>query len=276
MQRTETHPREGNLKLRIMHYPRPSAPAKMRAAAEEYERKFGIRLDTLTYFSKALLEELHRLDEGAEVPHNITIASRTDASILEDMATLTRIANGGRLTTAERTDYFLALKRIYGKLPARLGEASQDRDALFVGIEREGRILAESMSLLPANHNLHPHAKRIPYLHGLLVGVSELPQPRTYSRCIVIDGAIASGATLISVIEKLRGACSSFSIYSAHSSLEGLLGIARYGDASGLDVSVTVGHATAGMNAKFYAVDPADKSKVVIGDVGDTISNLEG
>ena len=263
------------MKLYPIQYPRLSVSGEMLTAAEEYEKRFAIQFDSLTYFSKTLLEELHRLDDHTEVPSSVTIASMIDETILSDMDTLTRIANSRSLTTAQREDYFLAIKKIYGKLPARLDEVYGDKSVLFVGIEREGRILAESMNLLPANHNLHPHAKRIPYLHGLLVGISEFPQLQRYSQCIIIDGAIASGATIISVIEKLRQVSSFFKIYSAHSSIEGLMGITRYGAAANLDISITVGHATTGMNAKFYAIDPANENKVVIGDIGDTISNLE-
>lgn len=266
---------EGTLTLKLIQYPRLEAPEEMLVAAEKYERKFAIRFNSLTYFSKALLETLHRLDDPSKVPSNVTIASRTDETILTDMDTLTRIANDGSLTIAQREKYFSALKNIYHKLPARLDEASRDKSTLLVGIEREGRILAESMDLLPKNHSLHPHAKRIPYESGLLVGLSELPQLQAFSKCTIIDGAIASGATIISFIERLRQTSSSFSIYSAHSSMEGLMAITRYGASADLDISITVGHATAGMNAKFYAVDPDDENKLVIGDIGDTISKLE-
>lgn len=264
------------LKLHPIQYPYLSVSGEMLIAAQEYEKRFAIQFDSLTYFSKTLLKELHQLDDYMEVPPNVTIASLIDETILSDMEILTRIANSGLLTTTQREDYFLAIKRIYGKLPARLDEVYGDKSVLFVGIEREGRILAESMNLLPANHNLHPHAKRIPYLHGLLVGITEFPQLQKYSQCIIIDGAIASGATIISVIENLRQVSSIFKIYSAHSSLEGLMGITRYGLAANLDIGIIVGHATIGMNANFYAIDPVDESKVVIGDIGDTISNLEG
>jgi len=49
----------------------------------------------------------------------------------------------------------------------------------------------------------------------------------------------------------------------------------RFGHQIGVEVSITVGHATVGMNKKFYAVDPSDPKSVILGDVGDTIFKIK-
>lgn len=131
------------------------------------------------------------------------------------------------------------------------------------------------MGWLPIGHSMNPHAKRIPYEGGLIVGLSAFPQFINYDRCMIVDGAIASGATLIAIIEKLRSITSTFYIYSVHSSYEGLRAITRYGLSANVNITITVGHATTGMNAKYYAVYPDNTKRVVVGDLGDTISEIE-
>src|SRR5205814_5394949 len=131
---------------------------------DAYEKRFGIRFATLTYFSKKLLDELHKADgDPTEALGNVTIASHKDKTILDDIRILSQIANSTSITITQRQRYLSALKHVYGKLPARPDEASRDKRTLCIGIEREGRILAQTMGWLPAGHNLHPHAKRIPY-----------------------------------------------------------------------------------------------------------------
>lgn len=109
-----------------------------------------------------------------------------------------------------------------------------------------------------------------------MVGVSGLRPVDLVSQCLVIDGAIASGATTIAIMELLRSATSSFRIFSVHATYEGLRAIQRYAVHAGLDLAPIVGHATAGLNPKYYAIDPEDKSRVVVGDLGETISDLDG
>jgi hypothetical protein len=255
-------------------YKRFEAPAGMQDVAELYEGKFDIKFETLHFFSDTLLHELHRLDDHAEVPPEVEITSRKDASIIEDINVLSDIANNTPDDPARRAVYFETLKTIYGKLASTPADVTHDPDMLFLGIEREGRALAEAMGWLPRGHNCHPHAKRIPYQGGLLVGVTEIADLDAYFKCVIIDGAIASGATIISLIQKVRPFISSYRVYSVHSTLEGLHAINRYCTSTGLDLSLTVGHATRGLNEKFYAVALPNTKMLVVGDLGDTISSL--
>lgn len=263
------------MKLRPIAYERAEAPKEMLLAAEEYERRFNIRFDSLTHFSKALLDGLHRPEPDAP-SDTVTIASKLDPTILDDMEILSRVANTKSASMAQREYYFAALKSTYHKLPSRPDEATRDEDTLFVGIEREGRILAQSLGWLPSSHNLHPDAKRIPFENGLLIGLGQLIPSSAYIRCFIIDGAIASGATIITIVEKLRPITSSFNIFSVHATSEGLNAIVNYARSENLDLRVTVGHATTGIDDHFYAINPDDPNKLIVGDLGDTISDLVG
>jgi len=248
----------------------------MQVAASHYEKKFGVTFDSLTFFSKELLSELHRTEpEITEIPANIEIASQSDTTILADVDILSRVANIESTDLAQREQYFSTLKAIYRKLKSPPEKASQGEDILVVGIEREGRILAKSLGWFSIGRDLRPHAKRIPYKGGLLVGLSEFPDLEAYLKSIIIDGAIATGATIISVIDKLRPLISSFSIYSVHATYEGLHAINRYCVATGLSLNITVGHATLGLNEKFYAVDQVNTKLLVVGDLGDTINEFD-
>jgi hypothetical protein len=190
------------------------------------------------------------------------------------MQLLADVANNESPTRSEREAYFASLKRIYSRLPPPSRGGSSDQTALFVGVEREGRILAEAIDCLPAGHSIHPHTKRVPLGDGLEIGIAGIPPLSAYSHAVIIDGAIASGATLIAVISKLRSAAPSFEVRSAHAAWEGLRAIVRYCEGVGVRIQIVVGHATAGLNCHFYAIQENDPSSVVVGDLGDTISDL--
>jgi len=251
-------------------------PLKMRDAEEVYEHKFHVRFTTLAHFPKTLMEKLHNPDRNPEETcGDVAIASRQDTTVLNEIETLERVANTSNLSQKDRLQYFTALKAIYHKLPRNPQEYVHLPDTLCVGIAREGLILAESMGWLPAGRDLRPDMKRIPYQGGLLVGLGSLPELMSYRRVVIIDGAIASGATNITLIEKLRVYSSNFFIYSVHSPYEGLRAITRYCQEVRVNVAITVGHATMGLSKKYYAIDPQDPNKVLVGDLGDTISDLQ-
>lgn len=266
---------EGAEVLRPVTYVRSEAPREMQEAAAKFERTFDIKFETLHFFSEPLLSKLHNLGgDVAGLPPEVEVTSEKDPTIIRDIQVLSDIVNKTPLEPAQRMHYFETLKAVYRKLHSTPDEFKQDRGMLFIGIEREGRILARDLEWLPEGHHTHPHAKRIPYEGGLLVGVTEIEDLEAYFRCLIIDGAIASGATIISVIEKVRPLISFYRVYSVHSTYEGLHAITRYCASTGLDVKVTVGHATQGLNEKFYATDGPDTKMLVVGDLGDTIAPL--
>lgn len=265
----------------MLQYRRSDAPEAMVRATEAYEKKFDIHFHSLLHFSKTTLNRLHCAEEDSNaLPASVTVASRSDQSILQEMSALERVANSPAPTHMQRERYRAALVSIYQKLPSpHPGDVSADAPILRVGVQREGKILGEKLGWLPPDRSLYPDAKRVPFDGGLIVGisdVSELPPMKSIDACFIIDGAIASGATTIAIIEILRYVTSSFHVFSVHATFEGLRAIARYAEQAQLDVAVTVGHATAGLNSKFYAIDEsADENRMVVGDLGDTISDLD-
>lgn len=263
------------MQLRPVHYLLDEATVEMLEAAAKYEKRFKIKFASLTYFSQALLNELHRSEsDPIDVPGNVIIASLTDKTILLEMETLKGIANLPTLTTDQRSCYYSSLINIYHQLPSRPEKLAEDKEVLCVGPEREGRIVSEALGCNPDGHWLHPQAKRVFWEGGLIVGLGEFPSLAQYKHCLIIDSAIASGSTIIAIIEQLRAITSSFYIYSVHSSYEGLRAITRYGVAAGINITITVGHATLGMNDKFYATSSDGSQQLILGDVGDTISEL--
>ncbi len=249
------------------------SPEEIEKAAIKYEERFKIKFHSLTYFPKALLDKLFLADEDIHgFSDVVNVASHNDKTILKDIEILTRIANGSTISLDDREEYFSTLKSVYEKLPIQPGNKCHDEGTLFVAPEREGRILAEAMGWLPYGHSLHPNAKRIPYNDGLIVGLDQFDIQPLYKNCVVVDGAIASGVTIMAIMDKLSTVTKSFHIYSVHSTFEGLRAVTRYGGSLGVNVDITLGHATSGMNEKFYAVLPSNPSKLIVGDLGDTIS----
>jgi len=244
----------------------------MLAAAQPTENRFGIQFDRFAFFSGPAFEELHR--PLVPMPQNIHIASLRDATILPLISLLGEVANAEEIGTEQRRLYYQALLAIYHKLDFEPEAIIGDEETFVVGIEREGRILAEALGCLPPGRSLRPHAKRIWFKGGIMVGFSDIPKLPKYKKCVIIDGAIASGATLIALIEKLRPSVGSFQVYAAHATCEGLCAIARYATDARLEIGVEVGHATSGLNSHFYAVQADQPDRVVVGDLGDTISPL--
>ena len=159
--------------------------------------------------------------------------------------------------------------RLLEQLEGTAVDSWKDDDALCVGIRRAGHFLGETLGWLPEGRSICPHAKRIPYEKGLLVGLSQLQTSRRWNCLFLVEGAIATGATIISVVQQLRMQVESVAVCAVHAPLEGIEAIVRYCDTLKLPVSVSLAHATTGMNSKYYAVDPNDPCSVVIGDTGD-------
>ena len=256
---------------------------KLWAAAERYEDRFHIKFKWLTHFPAELLHELQRAGQGTAVPEGVVVASVQDKSIESHMQELQEIANEPSLTQAQRDRYYQNLLAIYRKLPESPEVMSKKRDTLCIGVQREGCLLGEAMGWLPkrGDHVLRPHAKRVPFeegdgKRGLLVGLTQIGPVKRFVRCVIIDGAIASGATVMALIERLSPDIDEFHVYSVHATVEGLRAIVEYAHRLGVRVKITVGHATEGIDDHFYAVVKDHTDRVVIGDLGDTISDLEG
>jgi len=262
-----------------IEYKWEDADLEMRRAAEPYQDEYGIKFETLLHFPREVLDALHApAQTAAEVEGTVTIASDRDTSILAHMRVLRRIAkvagsNPSDLPDSGREEYRSALVEIYNRLPSHPDQLIRDGGTLCLGIEREGRFLAGQTGWLPKDVP-GIHAKRIPFAGGLLVGLTKCQTATASERCVIVDGAIASGATVVAVLKKLSASLPAEQaypvyLYSVHGSFEGLRAIMRYGTLAGMEVRITVGHATPGINDHFYAVDEA--GDVLVGDLGDTL-----
>jgi putative hydrolase of HD superfamily len=246
------------------------APPAMRAVAEQYQRRFGTEFRTLTHVPAATLQQLHA-DTGAEPQTRVLVASTTDSAVRNAMGMLGYIANQAEPSLEERQTYFAMLQMIYRRLPRLPQELASRDDTLCLGPQREGRILASVLDCLPAGRHLTPSAKRMAHEGGLLVGLSfDDVAPAIYRRCVIVDGAIASGVTLMAIMHRLRPLIREFHVFSAHATRSSLRALARFGAWIDAEVNVTVGHVSGQLNEKYYAVE--EDGRLVVGDLGDMIS----
>ena len=246
------------------------APPGMQAVAGQYQKKFDTAFRTLTHVPAATLRWLHA--EDGEVPRaRVLVASTRDSAVRNAMGVLGYIANQAEPSVEERRTYFEMLQTIYGRLPQRPQDLAAQEDTLCLGPQREGRILASALGCLPAGRHLIPSAKRMAYEGGLLVGLDfDVVAPGRYRRCVIIDGAIASGVTLMALMHRLRPSIRAFHVFSAHATQSSLRALARFGAWIGVEMDVVVGHVSGRLNEKYYAVE--DDGRLVVGDLGDMIS----
>jgi putative hydrolase of HD superfamily len=250
------------------------APPGMHAVAAQYQKKFGTSFRTLTHVPAATLRWLHG-EDGAELAARVLVASSADSAVRHAMGALGYIANQPEPSDEERRSYFAMLQAIYRRLPRLPHELVAREDTLCVGPQREGRILASVLDCLPAGRHLTPSAKRMAYEGGLLVGLdSGEVAPGRYQRCVIIDGAIASGVTLMALMHRLRPSIREFHVFSAHATRSSLRALARFGAWIGVDIEIVVGHVSGRLNEKYYAVE--DDGRLVVGDLGDMISPVAG
>lgn len=252
------------------HHPAAHAPAAMRESAAPYRTRFDTDFASLTYFSGALLEVLQAHDGPADLPPGLRVASAHDPSVLTDMAEITRIANLRSQSAADRTAYLGALLRMYAKLPVNAAERASG-DVLCVGPEREGRRLAEILGCLPAGRSITPSAKRIAHENGILVGLSEVPATTPHRECLVVDGVVASGATVMALLQALPRTIERVTLLTAQSTAAGMWAVHRYARLLGFDCELVAGHISGVLNGSFYATDDQHPDRVLLGDVGDTI-----
>jgi hypothetical protein len=254
------------------HYPLERAPEAMRAAAEPVRAHFGTSFSTLTYFDAELLAALHVHNPG-ELPSGITIASAQDPSIIDQFDVITTVANLPGQSRSDRAAFLDALLSIYSKLPADLPALAAD-DVLCVAPLREGRQLAQAIGCLPEDRSLTPSAKRIAHHDGVLVGMSEISTATPYRSCLIIDGVVASGATVMALLQALPRSVERITLATAQSTAAGAWALTRYAAILGQRLDLIVGHVSGVLDGHFYAVDPDDRDRLVLGDIGDTISEF--
>ncbi|MEH0981849.1 hypothetical protein [Micromonospora sp. CPCC 205556] len=250
---------------------RVDGDADLLAAAAAYEQRFDTTFATFVFFDAALLADLHA--EGP-LPGTVVQASDTDPAVADHVDSLTRVANLATQSADDQARYLHTLEEIYGRLAVSPVVACRGAD-LVIAPQREGRILAERLGCLPgAASAWAPQAKRIAVRGGLLVGFDSRPPATVNGRVAVIDGVVASGVTLMAALHLAAAPGARVDIFTSHSTAAGALALARYADRLRHATTVHVGHVSGVLNDRFYAVDPGDPARLVLGDVGDTISGV--
>jgi hypothetical protein len=235
---------------------------------DDFEQEHNTYFSHLVHFDPQVLESLHT---PGPMPHNVRIASATLPQVAERMATVSAIANLPQQQENDRTRYLQALLDIYGMLPVQVTSSASVPGTALIAPEREGRILAERLRVMPHHRGWTPQAKRMPLDGGLLVGVDEW-LPSQADRLVIVDGVVASGVTLMAMLQLTARPGAAVEIFTCHSTEQGALALARYAEQLGVSLTLHVGHVSGMLNKKFYAVEPDSPQNVVLGDVGDTIS----
>ncbi|MFF9177116.1 phosphoribosyltransferase [Streptomyces sp. NPDC014793] len=247
---------------------RTELPLQARQTVDDFEKEHATYFSHLVHFDPHLLESLHA--PGA-LPDNVRVASSGDPAVIERMAEVTAVANLPEQRDADRGRYLRALLDIYGMLPVQARDRASLPETTVIAPEREGRILAESLGVLPRKRGWTPQAKRMPVAGGLLVGLDEW-LPSRAARLVVVDGVVASGVTLMAILRLACEAGAEVEVFTCHSTRQGALALARYAEELEVSLTLHVGHVSGALNGKFYAVRPDAPDQVLLGDVGDTIS----
>ncbi|TDF35864.1 HD domain-containing protein [Alteromonadaceae bacterium M269] len=252
------------------------APAKMKEAAREFEIRFQRKFETLTHLPNSLLDFLHKPVESGDNSlavsgFHLSIASDYDKSVVNCIETMSKIANLENPSKPDNLAFFDAVISIYDRLRGGLSYLSSLDDTFCIAPEREGRMIADRLGVLPLGRTSKPNAKRIPYEEGLVVGHDlSSPNKAFYQRCVIVDGAIASGSTLIAMIEMLRASTQEFHVFSAHATASSVRALSVYAAANKIKLYLNLGHVSGQLNHKRYALHP--DGSLVIGDLGDLIS----
>jgi uracil phosphoribosyltransferase len=235
-----------------------------RLVARELQAQFNIEFAEYWIFSE---DDLYNVTPFENFVHVSESQQVGDAG-----AKLTEIANfePSKLGTDDRQAYLEALLTIYRNLTQPPISELHDEHILFVGIEREGRMLAEALSWMPASHSVRVNAKRMKAGDHLFVGIHGPQFGQTFTEAVIVDGAIASGATLMAVMSTLG--FKKVRIFSAHATAEGLSNISAFALEKDIDLTISVGIVSGRLSKEFYATE--DGGRVVVGDLGDMIAPI--
>lgn len=243
-------------------------------SAAQFEHTYDISFSEYRQFSVSDLKSLHAAQNNLDLYASVHLAESSDLS--EYIETLRTLAtpDPSEVSYRDRQRYFDALLGIYRSLPHQPVPFTKT-GSHYVGIEREGSMIAQGLGWLPDGGSSRIHAKRINSGADLLVGTSGFDVSlNACSSAVIIDGAIASGSTMVAVIHALTIAgIDRVSVYSAHATEEGLRCVVRACATMGVETELNVGFVTLGLNHKFYAVEG---NQLVVGDLGDMIAPIFG
>lgn len=251
-----------------------SAPQPVLDAAAPLVERFGVQFATYYVLPDSGIRAALSAQRPDSKGFRVYIASEAHKGIVENIEILTRVANGTVLTTVERAQFLEALLSVYGFMDvSHLCELV--RPDLLVAPKREGATLAKLLKLNCLIPNaFFPDAKRIHSHEDLIVGLTFEHEPAPAERCVIVDGAIGSGATLFAIMHQLHRSVRSFTIYSVHATMQGLAILCQFAKLLDRPVDIHVGHVSGQLDGHYYArEDWHDGSRLVVGDLGDTIAN---
>lgn len=251
---------------------RTEASDEILTLASPYEQQFGIAFSRFFLASGDALARLHGKRDPPLLEGRLVIASETNPNILQDLQRLRQIANQTQQSREDRLHYLSSLMAIYQHLPTAPIRATKDK--IVVAPQREGRWLAERLGWLDSERSFTPNAKRIHWDSGLIVGLDDLNLSGHCLSAAIIDGAIASGSTVMGLLAALSVTIDRFEVYSVHAALEGIFAILRFAQSIDRQIQITVGCVTEGLNSAYYAVDRSEASVLQVGDLGDTIATV--
>jgi hypothetical protein len=238
--------------------------------------RYQTRFESVTQFSADVLARLHApLEPAGALPPSTDPSAPTGQVIVDRaMSTLGAVANAQHKTSSMRRDYLRALLDLFATLPADFWHLADREDVACLAPEREGRQLAQALGFLHADRMATPNAKRIALEDGLLVAMTPVAVPARSHVCLVVDGVIATGATLIAAIDALADRIKEFHVVCAHSTAAGLWALHRFADARDVSLRVGVAAVSGTLNDHFYATVTGAPELLVLGDVGDTIADV--
>ena len=184
-----------------------------------------------------------------------------------------QVANDSNPTKKARRKYLEALLNAYKIME---NELFIDSNTLLIAPQREGSLLVKKLKWNKLTNKISfPHAKRIPYKSGIVIGLGEIKISKNVKRVVIVDGAIASASTLMAIMLSLKDKrVKEISIFSVHGTEEGLIILDKFSTEYDINLKVYITYVSGILNEKYYAVYPDDLNRLIVGDLGDTISDL--
>jgi putative hydrolase of HD superfamily len=259
---------------RFRRVPAAQVDPALRDKLQSMESAYGIALPTLMAFDQDALQALHGHAPctGCHASR-VEVASWGDARIAPQIRRLGELARLPSPSSGDRLAYKEILLSIYRALPADMAQWVADPGTLVVAPQREGYLLAQALGWLPRGRFLAPHAKRFKHGDGMVVGFDLVPPPTRYRRCVLVDGAMASGVSLMAMMIELAPQVDQFIVLTVHSTGMAINALRQLASQLQRPLLIHAGDVGGELNDKFYAVVPGTSPPVLlVGDLGDMIA----